>query len=52
MTLVKSAPKKVLPKKPIFLGLGTWQNSFLAKIIFGCTFYLHLLEGTMNFFEN
>ncbi len=24
MTLVKSAPKKVLPKKPIFLGLFNW----------------------------
>jgi hypothetical protein len=36
MTLVKSAPKKVLAKK-LFLQLK--KIGFLGKTFFGCTFY-------------
>jgi hypothetical protein len=43
MTLVKTAPKKVLAKKPIFLGLnkfsiGKIPRSFLAKTFLGALF--------------
>jgi hypothetical protein len=37
--LSKMCTKKVLPKKPIFLGLSTGKTVFLAKKFFGCTFY-------------
>ncbi len=41
MTLVKSAPKKVLPKKPIFLGLlGKFS---IGKIVFWLKLFLGAL---------
>ena len=38
MTLVKSAPKKVLPKKPIFLGLSIGKIVFWQKLLLGALF--------------
>jgi hypothetical protein len=41
MTLVKSAPKKVLPKKPIFKGL--LSKFSIAKIVFWLKLFLGAL---------
>jgi hypothetical protein len=38
MILVKSAPKKVLPKKPIFLGLSIGKIVFWQKLLLGALF--------------
>ncbi len=50
MTLVKSAPKKVLVKKLFYklkICLSIKKNCFLGKTFFGCTFY----KGNMYIFE-
>ncbi len=47
MTLVKSAPKKVLAKKLLYQLKICKKNHFLGKTFFRCTFY----KGLMYIFE-